>query len=387
MTMEHDDRPIANQRHLFEIPDEIVYLNCASFAPQMRSVREAGEQALARTAQPWTLRDSDWFDAVDRLRALFAQLIGATANDIAIIPATSYGLAVAAQNLRAAPGDRVLLVAEDFPSNVYTWQAFARRTGAEMLTVQSEPGQSWTDAILEKLDERVKTVSVPNVHWTNGALIDLDRVGRRAREMGAAFVIDATQSLGAMPLDVASLRPDYLVGAGYKWLLGPFSLGYLYVDAARQDGVPLEQNWISHTGSEDFASLINSRDEYQPGARRYDVGQRSNFTLTPMATAALSQLIEWKVEWIAQTMAMITGRIQREVRGLGLEMLDAGQRCSHMLGIKLPEASLSRVAAALAEKKVYVAVRGSYLRVSPHLFVSDADVDRFVEVLAGAVIG
>lgn len=385
--MENDDRPIANQRHLFEIPDDVVYLNCASLAPQMLSVREAGEKALARTAQPWTLQDTDWFEAVDQLRSLFAQLVGATGDDIAIIPATSYGLAVAAQNLSAGPNDRVLLVAEDFPSNVYTWQAFARRTGAELLTVQIEPGQSWTDAILDKLDERVKIVAVPNVHWTNGALIDLDRVGQRAREVGAAFVIDATQSLGAMPLDVARLRPDYLVGAGYKWLLGPFSLGYLYVDASRHGGVPLEQNWISHAGSEDFASLINSRDEYQPGARRFDVGQRSNFTLTPMATAALRQLLEWKVERIAQTLAMVTGRIEREVRGLGLETLSADGRCPHMLGIKLPETSLTKVAAALAEERVYVAVRGPYLRVSPHLFVSDEDVEKFVKVLAGAISG
>ena len=121
------------------------------------------------------------------------------------------------------------MLADEYPSGIYTWRDLARETGAEVLTVEPEPGQAWTEAILAALDERVALVCVPNVHWTDGALIDLDAVAQRARALGCKLVVDASQSAGAMPLDVESLRPDYLVAVGYKWLLGPFALSYLYV--------------------------------------------------------------------------------------------------------------------------------------------------------------
>ncbi|MBA2449557.1 MAG: aminotransferase class V-fold PLP-dependent enzyme, partial [Chloroflexi bacterium] len=178
--------------------------------------------------------------------------------------------------------------------------------------VERGEAQSWTDELIDRLDERVKIVSVPAVHWTNGALIELDRVGHGARAVGATFVVDATQSLGAMPLDIATLRPDYLVAAGYKWLLGPFSVAYLYVDPAHRSGKPIEENWIPRAGSEDFARLVDYRDDYLPGARRFDVGQRTNFTLLPMAIAAIGQLLVWDVARIAATLRELTARIERE---------------------------------------------------------------------------
>lgn len=372
---------LASQRHLFEIPEDVAYFNCASLAPQLRSVRAAGEGALTRNAQPWRLRSSDWFAEAEELRALFARLIGATADDVALIPATSYGLAVAAANLTARPRERILVIAEDYPSTVYTWRAFVRRTGAEILTVQHEAGQGWTEAILEALDERTKVVSVPNVHWTNGASIDLGLVGQRAREVGAALVVDASQSLGAMPLDVTNVRPDYLVTVGYKWLLGPFSVGYMYVDPARHAGTPIEQNWILRAASDDFARLVDYRDEYQPGARRFDVGQRTNFTLIPMALAALRQVEKWGVASIALTLAAHTARIAQETRRLGLETSSRDQRGPHILGIELPQAALASVTRTLADKGVYVGIRGSNIRISPHVYATRADIDHLIAAL------
>jgi selenocysteine lyase/cysteine desulfurase len=374
---------IGNQRHLFEIPDDIAYLNCAGQAPQLRSVRTAGEQALARRAAPWTINAEDWFGEVERLRALFARLIGADADGVALVPATSYGLAVAAQNVEAAEGDRVLLLADDFPSNVHTWRAWARRGGGEILDVERAPGQGWTDAVLRALDERVRVVSVPGVHWTDGTLVDLVRVGRRAREAGALFVVDATQSVGAMPLDVAELRPDYLVAAGYKWLLGPLSVGYLFVAEEHRSGRPLEENWANRAGAEDFAS--STGDEYRPGARRFDVGQRTNFTLTPMAIAGLGRLLEWGVEDLAAGLAVTTGRIEREARVRGLDAPAADRRGPHMLGIALPGERAGAVGRRLAEANVFVELRASLMRVSPHLHVSEGDVDRLFAALDRAL--
>jgi selenocysteine lyase/cysteine desulfurase len=199
-------------------------------------------------------------------------------------------------------------------------------------------------------------------------------------------VVDASQALGAMPLDLAEVRPDFLVSVGYKWLLGPFGLGYLYVAPRHRDGVPLEENWISRLGSEDFAGLVDYQDRYQPGARRFDVGQRTHFETTPMAIAALRQLLDWEVPRVAATLRRTTGRIEEQVRPLGLS-LTSPDRGPHLLGIRLPADARQGVAAALTRANVFAGVRGSSLRVSPHLWTTDEDVGRLVAALRDALDG
>jgi selenocysteine lyase/cysteine desulfurase len=377
-------RPLPVQRALFDIPDDVAYFNCASLAPQLEAARQAAEVAWRRRARPWLIGSDDWFTEAEERRTLFARLAGVDAEGVALVPATSYGLAVAAANLTAGPGRRVLVLAEDYPSNYYTWQRFARRTGATVVAVGRQDGQPWAEAVLDALDERTAVVAVLAAHWTDGAVVELGAVAAGTRAVGAALVVDASQALGAMPLDLAAVRPDYLVSVGYKWLLGPFGLGYLYVAPQRRDGVPLEENWISRLGAEDFAGLVDYEDRYQPGARRFDVGQRSHFETTPMAIAALRQLLEWGVPRIAATLQRTTGRIEQEVHAMGLP-LTSRDRGPHMLGVRLPAPARRRVAAALTGANVFAGVRGASLRVSPHLWTTDQDVDRLVAALADAL--
>jgi selenocysteine lyase/cysteine desulfurase len=379
------DEVLEGTETAFNVPPEVAYFNTANLAPQLHSVRAAGEAALERRARPWTISADDWFSDTEALRSLFGALIGADAEGIAVVPATSYGFAVAAQNLRLGPRQRVLVLAEEYPSGVYTWRSTARRAGAEILTVSRERGQGWTEAVLEALDDRVAIVSVPNVHWTDGALVDLTAVAARAREVGARLMIDGSQSIGALPLDVATIRPDFVVAVGYKWLLGPFNLGYMYVAEEHRDGRPLEENWILRAGSEDFARLVDYRDEYQPGARRFDVGQRSKFELTPMAIAALGQLVQWRVPRVAATLSVMTGLVARHARELGLEPLPDELRGPHMLGIRLPREVRDRTLPALAAAGCFAAVRGESLRISPHLHVTDAHIERLLGALTDAV--
>jgi selenocysteine lyase/cysteine desulfurase len=376
-------RPLPVQRELFDIPSDVAYFNCASLAPTLLASREAAEAALAERARPWRISSDDWFSGAEERRALFARLAGIDPDGVALVPATSYGLAVAAANLTGGPGRRVLVLADDYPSNRYTWQRFAGRTGASLVTVERRDGRTWGEAVLEELDERTAVVAVLATHWTDGGSVDLVAIGERARQAGAALVVDASQALGAVPLDLAAVRPDYLVTVGYKWLLGPFALGYLYVAERHRDGVPLEENWISRLGSEDFGALVDYQDRYQPGARRFDVGQRTHFETTPMAVAALRQLLDWEVERVAATLGQVTGRIQRAVEAIGLR-LTSGDRVPHMLGIALPDEARGAVAAALADAGVFAGVRGSSLRVSPHLWTTDQDVERLVGALTKA---
>ena len=378
--------PLPPQRELFDIPDDVAYFNCATLAPQLRAAGEAGGAALARRGRPWRITSADWFSEAEERRALFARLAGVDPEGVALVPATSYGLAVAAANLDARPGQRVLVLADDYPSNWYTWQRFAARTGAELVAVERRDGRGWGEAVAEATDERTAVVAVLAVHWTDGGAVDLAAVAERAREAGAALVVDASQALGAMPLDLAAVRPDYLVSVGYKWLLGPYALGYLYVAEPHRDGMPLEENWINRLGSEDFAALTGYQDRYLPGARRFDVGQRAHFETTPMAVAALRQLLDWEVPRVAATLGRVTGRIQREVEALGLP-LTSSDRVPHMLGIGLPVKARARVAAALADAGVFAGVRGSSLRVSPHLWTTDQDIERLVGALTTATSG
>jgi selenocysteine lyase/cysteine desulfurase len=347
-------------------------------------VRLAAERALDRCAAPWSIRSDDWFDEPERLRTLFARVAGADPEGVAIVPSTSYGLAVAAANTDAAPGDRVVLLAGDFPSNVQTWTAWAERAGAEVVTVE-RAGQGWaerggwTEPLLDSLDERVRVVSVPSVHWVDGSTVELERVAERAREVGAVLVVDATQSLGAMPLDLAAVRPDYLVAAGYKWLLGPLGTSYLYVTPEHRNGRPLEENWANRAGAEDFAHAAPPASAYRPGARRFDAGQRSNFVLVPMAIAGLEQVLDWDVAEIAAALAPLTARIEEHARAIGLDPVPARLRAPHMLGIGLSPGMPERWSA----EHVHIELLGSVMRVSPHLHVTEGDLEMLFAALEG----
>jgi selenocysteine lyase/cysteine desulfurase len=370
-----------SQRDLFEVPQDLAYFNTANMSPLLRAVREAGESGLGRRAAPWLVTAADWFGDVERLRRQYAEILRTDPDHVALVPATSYGLAIAARNIQAGPGDQIVVLADEYPSNFYTWRRFCLRTGTELVIAQRERGATWTDAVLARLSARTRVLSVPNVHWTDGSALDLEAVVPAAREVGAAVTIDASQSLGAMPLDVSRLRPDFLVAAGYKWLLGPVGLGCLYVDERFCDGEPLEENWINRAGSEDFAALIDYTDDYRPGARRFDVGQRTNFGLVPMAIAAAEQLLEWTVTGVATSLQGVTDQIADKAGALGLTVPSRDRRGPHMLGIEVPRAVANGIARQLNDDGVVASVRGNSLRIAPHLHTTQDDVERLLSAL------
>ena len=374
--------PIPNQRHLFDIPEDVAYLNCAYMGPLMHAVVEAGDRGVRAKARPWGISADDFFADGERSRELFARIIDADAEGVALVPSASYALSCAARNIEVGAGDRIVILAEQFPSIVYTWREVASTRGASLVTVARPPDDDWSRAVLEAIDERTATVVLPHCHWTDGGLLDLVRVGARCREAGAALVLDLTQSAGAFRFDAAAIRPDYVACAGYKWLLGPYSLGYLWVAPEHRDGRPIEFNWIGRAGAEDFARLIDYRDEYQPGARRFDVGERSNFILVPMLNAALEQILEWGVGAIEATLSARNADIAARAAGLGLGSAPAALRAAHFLGLRFPGGGPpAGLLAALAEERVYVSIRGDSMRVTPHLYNTDEDVDRLFAAL------
>jgi selenocysteine lyase/cysteine desulfurase len=353
--------------------------------PLSHRVVAAGRAGLERKMRPWEITAPDFFVQVEAVRTLFAQVIGADADGVAILPAVSYGAAIAANNLPMARGQRVVLLAEQFPSNVYSWHDLASRMEGEVVTVARPDDHDWTTPVLDAIDDRTAIVAVETCHWSDGGLVDLVRVGKRARAVGAALVVDGTQSIGAMPFDVEAVQPDFLFTAVYKWLLAPYGAALMWAAPSRREGHPLELSWITRRGSDHFAGLVDYESELREGARRYDVGQTSNFGMIPAVVAALEQTLEWGVDEIGAYAASLADLVAVGAEKLGLSVAQTKLRAPHLLGVQLGDADPERVAARLAEANVFVSVRGKAVRVSPHVYNDDSDVERLIESLEAAL--
>lgn len=378
---------LPSQRPLFDLPEGVAYLNCAYMSPQLRSVTEAGLAAVPRKARPWKRTVPDgWFADPEALRAAAARLMGAEADGVALVPSVSYAIATAAANVPVRARQNIVVLAEQFPSNYYAWRMLAADRNAELRTARRPPREGWTGAVLEAIDEDTAVVAVPNCHWSDGAFVDLVRVGEQARAVGAALVVDASQSLGAHPIDVSEVRPDFLASVTYKWQLGPYELAYLYVGPRwRESGRPIEASWLARADAEDFAGLVDYTDEYARGARRFDMGGYPQFILGPMALAGLNQLLDWGVDRVRATIAPLTRRLADEARALGCEALEEGERVGHMLGVRLPGGVPSELTRRLERAGVYVSVRGDAIRISPHVYNDDEDVERFLATLRESI--
>ena len=381
---------LACQRHRFTLADGSHYLNCAYMGPLPRVAQEAGVAAIRRKGDPSGIVASDFFEQSDGARRRFAALIGADAARIAIVPAASYGIATVARNTPLRAGQTIVVLAEQFPSNVYAWRRLAARSGAELVTVAAPAsdrrGEAWNAALLEAIDARTALVAVPHVHWTDGTRFHLEAVGAQTRAVGAALIIDGTQSIGALPFDLAAIRPDAVVCAAYKWLLGPYAIGFTYYGARYDDGEPLEETWIARRDSDDFRGLVHYRDEYSPGATRFDVGERSNFILVPMANAALDCVLEWQPRRIQEYCARLTAELIAEARVLGFGIEDAAWRASHLFGLRTPPGlDLEGLQRSLRARAIAVSLRGSALRVSPNVYNDEEDTTTLLEALRAAV--
>ncbi len=347
-------------------------------------------RGMLRERVPVSIQASDFFTQCDQIRARFAPLVGVDdPGRIAIIPSASYGVAVAARNLAVERGQNIVLLHEQFPGNVYAWQRKAADCGAEIRTVvppdRATRGAAWNERIIESIDESTAIVTLPHVHWTDGTLFDLVAIGRRAREVGAALVIDGTQSVGALPFDVGEVQPDALIVAAYKWLLGPYSTAVVYLGSRFDSGIPLEETWLGREGSEDFKSLVDYQDEYQPGVVRYDMGQRANFILHPMLEASLDLLLDWTPEAVQAYCRELASPLIEASISLGFSVEQDEWRADHLFGLRMPEGlDLDALKAELEARSIHASLRGSALRVSPHVYNDENDVGALIEALEGA---
>ena len=377
---------IPNQRHLFDLPDDVTYLNIAYTAPLFKAAAQAGKDAIQAKQNPWTIASTDFFSSVETVRNLFSKIIGCSSECVAIIPAVSYGIALAANNLQVKRGQSIVVLQDQFPSNIYSWRKTASQKNAIVKTIRRPADQNWTPALMNSIDDDTAIVAVSNCHWTDGTLIDLEKIGEQCRSKGAALVIDGIQSIGALPFSVERVRPDFLVSAAHKWLLGPYSFGFCYINPKWHGGTALEENWMNRADSEDFSRLVDYRDEYQKGARRFDMGESSNFILSPIAATALKQILDWGIVNIANTLREKTDAIADRAKAIGFDVAPRHARAPHLIGISKPGGFPKDLPNLLAKRKIFVSIRGESIRISPHLYTTEEEIERLFSALKSAIL-
>ncbi len=384
------------QKHLFDLPADVHFLNCSTVSPNLQSSVEAGYRGIARKSEPQRITSHDFFTDVADTKTLFAQLINCPDTDrIAIIPSVSYGVATVAKNLARKPGLRagqeIVIVFEEFPSDVLAWEEVVAGQGLVIRTVNAPTdtdarGQHWNEALLEAITDQTCLVMVPHAHWTDGTRFDLMAIRQRTREVGAWLIVDAAQSLGVMPFDVQAIQPDALLTVGYKYLLGPYGISASYWSETFDDGLPLEQNWINRLHSDDFGGLVNYQRAYRPKAARYSMGEQSNFILLPMFNASLRQLIDWQPAHIADYCGALTNGAAGRLRDLGFWVEAEAWRSQHLMGIRPPAGvSMDLIRIALAERQISLSIRSTALRVSTHVWNTPDDLTALADALASVV--
>lgn len=376
------------QRSKFSLPAGNTYLNCAYMSPLLKSVEKAGIQGIKNKRNPAKVTQQDFFATGEIIRKEYAKLIGCKEpNRIAIIPSASYGLANVVHNIKLKPSDEVIVLSGQFPSNYYPWQRLCNDSGATLTVIaapdtQINRGRQWNERLIESINKNTRIVAMGNVHWADGTWFDLKSVRKRTLEVGAFLVIDGTQSIGALPFSVQSIQPDALVCSGYKWLMGPYSIGLAYYGPAFDGGKPIEENWINRLHSEDFAGLVNYQNEYHPGALRYEVGEHSNFILAPMLLEALRQINHWKPKEIQDYCGKISEKAISLLRENNFWIEDEKYRAKHLFGIRIPNnKNIATIKSRLNKKNISVSYRGDAIRVAPHIYNQEKDLMALAQVL------
>lgn len=374
------------QADKFSIESHITYLNGAYMSPSLKTVETAGYEAISKKGRPYEIKAEDFFNHSIRLRQLFAELIDLPDyQNTAIIPSASYGMATVANNISLKPDEEIVLIEEQFPSNVYVWQKIAEKYGAKIVTVKAPkngPGRAkrWNQNLLDSISSNTAVVAIPPAHWADGTLYDLKGVREKTHRYDALFVIDGSQYIGAAPFSVQEIAPDALITVAYKWLLGPYSMGMAYYSDRFNQGNPIEESWINRYNSEDFSGLVSYEARYQPKAGRYNMGEYSNFIHTPMLIKSLEQILEWTPTAIQHYCDSISENAIASLTAKGCFIESKQFRSKHLFGVYLPQnIDLEKLKSEFSAKNIFVSFRGNAIRISPNIYNTEEDFERLLE--------
>jgi selenocysteine lyase/cysteine desulfurase len=378
---------LSSQRALFDIPREVCFLNAASWSPLPLATIAAGLKGVSRKGRPWEVDQTFAQAQHERARAAAARLIAAEPGDIALTSSVAYGVATAAKGLFIAAGSRVLVLQDDHSSPTLEWMTRASPEGFSVEAVRRPGNGDWTESIVEAIERRgaarVAFASLPSVHWSDGGIVDLGRVSAALRAKGAGLLVDATQSAGVLSLDVVALDPDFVVFPTYKWLLGPYGRAFLYVARRHHAKIPLEQTSHGRRAVRAEAAVYLADTRYLGDARRFDMGERDHFITLEMASMGMELMTDWGTEAVAERISALTRRLASGLiaADIGVGILEDRVRAPNILCLDFPAGVPAGLIAALAAEQIHVAPRLGRLRISPHVYNDETDIDRAVEAL------
>lgn len=364
---------------------ERTYLNNASTGPLPARTVAAVTEFTALRAEPWRISEELQFGTLVRTRELVARLIGSAPSEIAVMVNTSYGLNLAARALPFEAGDVVLTFDREFPANVYPWMALEEDGGVLLRRIPcTEDGLPDEAALLRGLDEipRVRAVSVSWVQFASGYRVDLERIGRACRERDIFLVVDAIQGLGAEPLDVRACSIDILACGAQKWLLSPWGTGFVYVrDELVHTLQPNAVGWMAVQGSDDFRTLVDYDLTWRTDARRFEV-----ITLPFQEFAGMNASLELLLELGAE-------RVTRHIRGLadlivgwagsrpGVRLVTPAEGARRAGIVAVAPSNPAAASERLTSAGISHSLREGAIRLSPHCYNTQAEVERALAVL------
>ena len=300
-----------------------------------------------------------------------------------MVPSVSYGFATAAGIVPLKAGDRIIVLENDHSSPVLAWETPANAAGATVETVSPPTDEDWTKAVLDAMARPnagpIAVVSISNVHWADGALLDVVAIAEAARAAGALIAVDATQAVGAVPVDVRHIDPDFLMFPTYKWLLGPYGRAFLYVAKRHQNAIPLEQTASGRMDVNSESETYLSDTRYVENARRFDMGERDHFITMEMASVGMELIETVGVSAVFQHVEQLTHHVQSAFPKLIAG--NAQSRSPHILSLNVGADRAKPICHALAQQNIHVSPRIGRVRVSPHIYNDDADIDRLIDAL------
>lgn len=354
------------------------YLNCAAVAPGSTRVRAAINAWLDDHIAQGSLASTHWWARTAEVRARTAELIGAAPEEIAFVKSTSHGLAMVAEGLDWRPGDEVAVAsALEYPSNVYAWKHLANR-GVEMREIRTVDGAVTPESVEEAIGPRTRLVAVSSVQFASGHRTDVDAIGRLCRDREMLFVVDAIQQAGAFPIDVKASGIHAMAACSHKWMLGLLGIGFLYVD---RDLLPhLRPALVGWYSVEDPFAFDGTRFELRTDSSRLEEAAPT-FPMVYGLGAAVDMLLEAGVANVAAHITRLLDRAAGALEAIGCEVSPAPEHRAGILMIKPASADVDALAEACAERNIAVSVRRGRLRLSPHLYNNEDDIDALVDLL------
>jgi selenocysteine lyase/cysteine desulfurase len=372
-------------RAVMPAAERLAYFDHAAMSPLPRPTADAFEKWLKEAVEIGGPVWGGWVKGVERMRATAARMIGAHSDEIALVENTTAGISLVAEGLDWQPGDNVVTLADEFPSNVYPWMNLESR-GVETRRVPTDvSGRLDLEKLASACDRRTRIVTVSWIGFATGYRHDVAKVVEIAHECGALMFLDAIQGLGVFPLDVNELGIDFLAADGHKWLLGPEGAGIAYIRRENLDRLrPIGPGWHSVVPGQDYTHIeLNLRN----AAARYEGGSQNNAGFLALG-ASLELLSELGAGNIAASVIDITEKACERLTKIGAKIISdrrlehrGGQQRSGIVSFELPGLDPMALKRHAKGQDVIFGCRAGRLRISPHAYNNEEDLDRFVRAL------